>query len=85
MLNRDQQKPMISVIVVNYNGCEHIERCLKALRRQTVDHEVIVVDNGSKDKSCDLIRESYSKVRLIENKENIGFSAANNTGAAVAR
>ena len=85
MLNRDQQKPVISVIVVNYNGCEHIERCLNALERQTVSHEVIVVDNGSKDESCALIRESYSKVCLIEHQENIGFSAANNAGAAVAR
>ena len=47
MLHRDEHTPVISVIVVNYNGCEHIERCLNALERQTVSHEVIVVDNGS--------------------------------------
>ena len=85
MFNRDEQKPVISVIVVNFNGYEHIERCLNALERQTVSHEVIVVDNGSKDESCALIREKFSKARLIEHQENIGFSAANNAGAAVAR
>ena len=77
--------PELTVIVVNYNGRNHLERCLDALARQTVDHEVIVVDNGSRDDSCDVVRQRYPAVRLIELRRNAGFAAANNAGAAAAR
>src|SRR5690606_34124647 len=43
-----------------------------------ISAEVFVVDNNSKDGSCGYIRERFPQVRLIENKENRGFSKANN-------
>ena len=72
---------MISVIVLNWNGHQHLEGCLSALTRQTYDaYEVIVVDNGSTDVSVDFITENYPKVRVIPLTRNLGFSAGNNVG-----
>lgn len=50
-----------------------------------IDAEVIVVDNNSSDDSCALMREKFPEVVLIENRENLGFSKANNQGVAIAR
>ncbi len=47
--------------------------------------EVIVVDNGSKDQSCKMIKDRFAWVRLIENEQNIGLSRANNQGANQAK
>ncbi len=77
----------LSVIIVNYNVKYFIEVCLHSVFRaaEGIDAEVIVVDNNSKDDSCDMIRAKYPQVRLIENKENLGFSRANNQGVAIAQ
>jgi len=42
------------------------------------DHEIIVIDNASEDGSAEMIKKNFSKVKLIENKENLGFAKANN-------
>ncbi len=76
----------LSVIIVNYNVKYFIEVCLHSVFRaaEGIAAEVIVVDNNSKDDSCEMIRAKYPQVRLIENNENLGFSRANNQGVAVA-
>lgn len=78
----------VSVIIVNYNGCEYLEPCLSSLG--TIDYpnahlEIIVVDNGSTDGSVDLLKRMFPHVRLIQNHTNLGFSKAANIGAAAAR
>jgi GT2 family glycosyltransferase len=73
--------PLISVIVLNWNGKSYLPRCLDALRCQTfVDFETILVDNGSTDGSQQLIKESYPEVKLIELEANRGFCGGNNIG-----
>lgn len=75
-----------SVIVTNWNGRHHLERCLPSLFSQTVQPlEVIVVDNGSSDESGEWVRRSFPHVRLIENTQNLGFATANNQGFRAAR
>lgn len=77
--------PLASVIVVNWNGRAHLERCLEALARQTVSSfEIVVVDNGSTDGSAEMVGDSYPQVRLIRNRSNLGFAAANNQGIRAA-
>lgn len=49
-----------------------------------IDAEIIVVDNNSKDESCAMVKDKFSNVKLIENKENSGFSKGNNIGVAQA-
>ena len=70
----------LSVIIVNYNVRAFLEQTLRSVRRAKadLDVEVLVVDNNSVDGSCDMVRERFPEVRLIENKENVGFARANN-------
>jgi GT2 family glycosyltransferase len=68
----------VTVIIVNWNGERFLKSCLSSLTTQTVEpHEVIVVDNASSDSSLKIIRQ-FSSVRLLLQKENIGFARGNN-------
>ncbi len=81
-----QTHPRASVIIPHWNGLEHLDVCLNALRRQTfAAHEVILVDNGSTDGSQRYVREHFPEVRLIELAENRGFTGACNEGYAKSR
>lgn len=77
----------LSVIIVNYNVKYFLELCLHSVLRaaEGIDAEVIVVDNNSKDESCSMVRVKFPSVKLIENKENAGFSRANNQAVAIAK
>ena len=70
----------LSVIIVNYNVKYFLEQCLHSVRKavRNVDSEVFVVDNNSVDGSVEMVREKFPEVKLIANKENTGFSKANN-------
>lgn len=69
----------LSVIIVNYNTAELLDRCLTSLASQSdIIYEVIVVDNASQDNSRDMVRTRFPRIRLIANKRNLGFSRANN-------
>jgi len=70
---------------VNYNGMKFLEECLISLQNQTYRNlEVIIVDNGSTDGSLKFIKENYPHLRLIENRENLGFCRGNNQGFHIA-
>jgi GT2 family glycosyltransferase len=64
-----------------------LELCLKSVQASIVDleAEIIVVDNHSTDNSCQMVKEVFPEVILIENKENYGFSKGNNIGVAKAK
>ena len=75
---------MISVIVVNWNRKDLLRACLASLARQHGPRfEVILVDNGSSDGSADMAEREFG-VKVIRNRENRGFCAANNQGIAAA-
>ena len=73
--------PRVSVIVVSFNTCEKLRRCLTALG---AEHQVIVVDNASADGSPEMVGTEFPHVEVIANAENRGFGAANNQGLAIA-
>jgi GT2 family glycosyltransferase len=81
--------PLISTIVVNWNGLEFIDDCLASLERQTWGkREFILVDNGSTDGSADLLRvwsERIPNTQTILLSKNAGFCEANNLAFAKAR
>ena len=53
--------PLVSVIILNYNGRQYLEDCLSSLRNQTFkDFEAILVDNGSRDESVSFIKYHYA-------------------------
>lgn len=73
--------PRLSIIVVNWNGKRLISECLESLRSQTyTDFEIIVVDNGSTDGSCDYLAKMFPEIQLIRLPENRGFTGGNNEG-----
>ncbi len=74
----------LSVIILNYNVHYFLELCLKSVIAaiKNLEAEIIVVDNNSEDSSCEMIRENFPDVILIENNENFGFSKGNNIGFA---
>lgn len=75
-------RPLVSVVIVNWNGAKHLSECLASLRAQTIGHEmeVVVVDNGSKDDSVEILRRHGDFVRLLPNAINVGFAAGSNQG-----
>lgn len=80
--------PDVTVIVLNFNGKDHLGDCLDSLL--ALDYpperlEIMVVDNGSVDQSVPFVRQVYPSVRLLELPENRGFAAGNNAGAQAAR
>ena len=66
----------LSVIIVNYNVRYFLEQCIISVQKATraIDAEIIIVDNNSTDDSCDMVKDSFPHITLIENKENVGFS-----------
>lgn len=81
-------EPKISIIVPVYNVAEYLGKCVESILNQTfVDFELILVNDGSKDKSgeiCDEYAEKDSRVKVIHGK-NAGLSVARNTGINAAR
>ena len=77
--------PLVSIVILNWNGKEHIDECLSSvLASNYPNFEVIVVDNASTDGSVDIIKQK-KRVILIQNKCNTGFAAGNNIGFSAAK
>ena len=76
----------LSVVIVSYNVYHFLELCLKSVEKacEGIRGEIIVVDNNSADNSSLLLAKNFPNVKLIANKENVGFSKANNQGVAIA-
>lgn len=71
--------PDLSVVIVNYNTAPFLRTCLESLLSQRgAGFEVLMVDNGSTDESCRILRTDYPFIELISNKSNVGFARANN-------
>ncbi len=78
--------PVVSVVVLNWNGAHLLPTCLDSLRVQTLrDHELIVVDNGSTDGSLELLAERYPEAKVMRFPRNMGFCIAMNAGMRAAR
>jgi len=73
-------KSAITVVIPNWNGIDLIRDCLHSLKRQTLNHVVIVVDNGSVDGSNDVVRDEFPEVQLLEFSNNAGFAGGVNRG-----
>jgi N-acetylglucosaminyl-diphospho-decaprenol L-rhamnosyltransferase len=83
----DQSEPVhtISFVIVTWNACATIARCLDSVAAEVPNAEVILVDNNSSDETADLVAACYPHVHLIRNHRNEGFGYACNAGAARAR
>ncbi len=77
-------QPKVSVIVLNYNGANYVKGCLESLLRNSYGNfEVLFIDNNSPDKSVNIAKNLFQnepRIKIVENKENLGFSMGNNVG-----
>jgi len=71
------------IIIITYNGQVYIKQCLDGIYDNKA-YDIFIIDNGSTDKTIDIIKNDYPKVQAIKNKENIGFGQANNIGLSYA-
>ncbi len=64
-----------------------LEQCVLSVQKalEEIDGEIIVIDNNSSDDSCQMMKQLFPNIKLIENKENIGFPKGNNIGVAKAK
>lgn len=74
------EKRRLSVVLVNYNAGDFLVECLRSLylAKDELDLDIWVVDNASGDYSVKLAKQNFPHIHYIENKENLGFGAANN-------
>jgi hypothetical protein len=76
-----EKAPKVFIVVLNYNGGELIENCLKSLKQVSYSNlNILVVDNNSSDDSVAMIEKKFSTLKVIKNKENSGFAGGNNIG-----
>jgi len=73
--------PLVSIIIVNWNAKNYLQKCIESLLEQTYQNfEIIFVDNASSDGSVEFVKTNFPKIKIIENKKNLGFAKGNNIG-----
>jgi len=81
-----KKNPLVSVIIVNYNGQKLLENCFESLSKVTYSNfETILVDNNSKDNSIQYVKENFPETIIIKLEKNYGFAYPNNVGAKNAK
>ena len=72
----------VSIIIVSWNAKQHLLNCLNSLENTAKGYsqEIFIVDNASSDGSPDAVARQFPQVKLVKNKENLGFARANNIG-----
>lgn len=79
-------RPLVSVVIVNWNGRKHLDGCLSSLLDQDYEPlEIVLVDNGSDDGSVAFVSSRFPQVHVIALPQNTGFAAGNNTGIRASR
>lgn len=75
----------VTIVIVSYNVADLLNECIVSIKKETsCEYEIIVIDNNSADNSIEMIKTNHSDVKLIQNKSNVGFAAANNQGFKIA-
>jgi len=85
--NRKNNPIDVSVVIVNWNTRRLLRNCIRSIYENVngLKYEILVVDNGSSDGSADMVKRTFTGVKLIVNKENRGFATANNQGILAAQ
>jgi GT2 family glycosyltransferase len=72
---------LVSIIIVNWNAKAYLEGCIESILSQSFsDYEIILVDNASSDDSINFVKTNFPQVKIIQNKDNVGFAEGNNIG-----
>lgn len=81
MSNNKNRLPFCTIVTVTYNAREFIEKCINSLLRLNYPknrYQIVVVDNNSMDGSADFVKKKFPSVKVIANKQNVGFGTGNN-------
>ena len=75
----------VSIIVITWNNIEHTRRCVQSILADQTwpNYELIIVDNGSTDETPEYLKQlknQHANIRVVLNRTNVGFAAANNIG-----
>ena len=82
----DERVPQVTVAIINYNGQDYLRELLSSLQLQTFrEFHILLVDNGSRDNSLDVVRSTAPSVEIVATGENLGFARAGNLAARHAR
>ena len=85
-INEDMSAPKVSIIIVNYNGKELLQKCLDSLLKVNYDNfEIILVDNNSTDGTVEFITKNYPSLIIIKLDSNKGFAEPNNVAAKISK
>ena len=75
------RKPDVSIISLNYNGFELTSAMIESLKRNvSLDFELIIVDNASREDEAAMLRDRYPELKLVRSDKNLGFAGGNNLG-----
>ena len=78
--------PLVSIIIVNYNGKSYLRKCLESIKKIDYDNlEIIVVDNNSTDGTMEFLVQNHPSVITLKLDQNHGFAKPNNMAAKIAR
>jgi GT2 family glycosyltransferase len=86
-MEKHNNRPFVSVIVVNYNGTNYLNRCFSSLFSLNYPQdclEIIMVDNGSSDGSCEIVKKQFPRVKIVINDVN-SYAKASNLGVKAAQ
>lgn len=79
-------KPLVSVLIVNWNASENLNECLESLFKiDYPNYETIVVDNGSSDGSVKMLEKKFPEVKIVKSEKNLGFAGGNEYGLKYCR
>lgn len=88
MNKKNTKNPVVSIIILNWNELRFLKNCFTSLEKQRCkDFETIFIDNASLDseETIRLVKREYPQFRIIQNKKNLGYAAANNAGVEQAQ
>jgi GT2 family glycosyltransferase len=86
-IKRENLQKLTSIIILNWNSYDLLVRCLELVKKNTSKkYEIIIIDNGSKNlsKEFDILMNKYDIIKVIKNKENLGFAIGVNQGIKIA-
>jgi GT2 family glycosyltransferase len=87
LLREAAARPRLSIVIVSFNTRDLTRRCLEEIRAEaaSLTHEILLVDNASRDGSAEMVAEEFPDVRLFRTDRNLGFGNANNVALREAR
>jgi GT2 family glycosyltransferase len=72
--------PKTATIIPNWNGQDYLQACIDSLLGQTIEHTIVVVENGSVDKSDEILADYGDKIVVLKQPKNLGFAGGVNKG-----